>query len=304
VPARPPRTTSTLVRLTPDQVEVSFRVPAVASTAIAGADGSLWIASADDTLLRIDSTNGHVQARRTLDAYPQGLAALGGLVWALEPGELQAVDVRTNRLVRRVEAPQRPTAIASGGGALWLAGPGGVERFNPAFNAHVQVEAAPDRSPAPVAVVFGAGSAWVLHPCATAAGPSTLRRYDGGSGRAAARISVPGCPSMMAFAYTGVQVSGSDGTVDLVEAATDVVSSRHYVGVFLGGPTTILVSGGFGNTPDGLTEGVVAVDGRDGVLANIELYPRNGMTFDGTVLLRTPVSAATIAFGALWVIEP
>jgi hypothetical protein len=109
---------------------------------------------------------------------------------------------------------------------------------------------------------------------------------------------------MMAFAYTGVQVSGSDGTVDLVEAATDVVSSRHYVGVFLGGPTTILVSGGFGNTPDGLTEGVVAVDGRDGVLANIELYPRNGMTFDGTVLLRTPVSAATIAFGALWVIEP
>jgi hypothetical protein len=306
VPAHPPRIHSKLIRLAPyDGVALgTFAVPAVAPTAITAAGGSLWIASADDALLRIDPANGHVQARLTLDGYPQALTVLGDSVWVLEPGALQAVDTQNSRLARRVDVPQRPSAIAAGDGALWLAGPEGVQRFDPASSARVQVEPARDQMPAPAGLVFGAGSAWVLHPCEIAGGPSTLKRYDGRTGHPTARITVPGCPSMIATAYDAIQVGSSDGTVDLIEPATNAITSRRSVGAFLDGTMDVLMSGNVNGREYGLVPTALVVDMRDGTVSTIELYPRNGLSYAGTTHRRTPVSGAAIAFGAVWLIEP
>jgi YVTN family beta-propeller protein len=170
--------------------------------------GSLWVASGERTVTRVDPETGEIRARiRDVETGESdgGIAVGGGSVWVAGPlqgSPLTRIDPRTNRVLARVTLPKfRSNGIAVGGGDVWVsdAGSDQVWRVDPLRNvaigtAHVGA--------APVGVLSAHGSIWVAN-----AGDGTLTRIDPITGRVVTTVEVGGSPNGLAATDDAVWVT-------------------------------------------------------------------------------------------------
>jgi YVTN family beta-propeller protein len=170
--------------------------------------GSIWVASGERTVTRVDQETGQVRARiRDVETGESngGIAVGEGSVWVAGPlqgSPLTRIDPRTNRVLARVTLPKfRSNGIAVGGGDVWVsdAGSDQVWRVDPLRNvaigtAHVGA--------APVGVLSAHGSIWVAN-----AGDGTLTRIDPITGRVVATIEMGGSPNGLAATDDAVWVT-------------------------------------------------------------------------------------------------
>jgi len=107
--------------------------------------GSLWIASSvDDTILRVDPNDGHVNRQiriRGVGGTAAGPAAIvvgDDSIWVADAldNRVTRIDPRTESVVATIAVGARPTAVAVGAGGVWAlnAGDGSVSHIDPATN--------------------------------------------------------------------------------------------------------------------------------------------------------------------------
>jgi streptogramin lyase len=92
------------------------------ATSLAVADGSLWVTQYDIArLLRIDLKTGKVVARVDVHGSPGGVISAAGAVWVhdWERGRLLKVDPHTNQIVKTVKVGTNNSDLAFAAGAVW-----------------------------------------------------------------------------------------------------------------------------------------------------------------------------------------
>jgi len=137
--------------------------PANSEGGITVSGDSVWMASGDTTLSRIDPATGKVRQRITVPAGSQNPVYADGLVWITSKASnvLTAIDAVNGRVAASVPVPGGPHFVAAGGGAVWTIGQndGVVTRIDPRAKRVVA------RINANIAgfggdVTYGAGSVW------------------------------------------------------------------------------------------------------------------------------------------------
>jgi YVTN family beta-propeller protein len=170
--------------------------------------GSLWVASGDRTISRIDQVTGRVVSRiRDVDV----AASLGGIaigrdsVWVAGPMQesmVTRIDPRRNAIAAKIFIQKfRLNGIAVGSDGVWVSDVGSdqVWQIDPALNEPV---GATKVGFAPLGVAYGDGSIWVAN-----SGDGTVSRIDEGSGRIVATIDVGGSPNGIVATEDGVWVT-------------------------------------------------------------------------------------------------
>ena len=157
---------------------------------------SLWFASGNRTISRIDLETGRVVTRiHDVDALPGlgGIAIGQGSVWVAGPYQdsmVTRIDPRRNAIVAKILVQVfRLNGIALGGGAVWVSDVGSdqVWAIDPVVN---QPSGTTKVGVAPLGVAYGNGSIWIAN-----SGDGTVSRIDPATGRIAATISVGGSPN-------------------------------------------------------------------------------------------------------------
>jgi YVTN family beta-propeller protein len=170
--------------------------------------GSIWFASGERTITRIDQRKGRVTARihEVETGESDGAITMGaGSVWVAGPiqsSPITRIDPLRNAVLARIAVPKfRSGGATVAGGLVWIADPGSdqVWRVDPLRNIPV---ATTQVGIAPLGVVTGHGSVWVAN-----AGDGTVSRIDPVSGRVIATIAVGGSPTGLAVADDGVWVT-------------------------------------------------------------------------------------------------
>ena len=170
--------------------------------------GSLWYASGERTITRIDPRTGRVTARiRPVSTGESdgAITAGAGSVWVAGPSQgspLTRIDPRTNDVLARIAVSKfRSGGAVVAGGDVWVADVGGdhVWRIDPSRN--VPVSTTPV-GVAPLGVAAGHGSVWVAN-----AGDGTVSRIDPVSGRVVRTIKVGGSPTGVAVTDDAVWVT-------------------------------------------------------------------------------------------------
>jgi YVTN family beta-propeller protein len=160
---------------------------------------SLWLASGDSTITRIDPRSGHVLARIPGVATGESLGGIAfghGSVWVAGPVQdspITRIDPRTNRVVARIPLQKfRSNGIATTRDGVWVSdiGSNQVWRILPSRNVPVSTVQV---GLAPLGVAAGAGSLWVAN-----SGDGTVTRIDPVSGRVVETIAVGGSPNGIA----------------------------------------------------------------------------------------------------------
>jgi YVTN family beta-propeller protein len=170
--------------------------------------GSLWLASGDNVIARIDLTTGRLAARIPgvdTGESNSGIAPGFGSVWVagpLQESPVTRIDPRRNDV--EVEIPLhkfRGSGIAVGGGGVWVSDVGGdqVWRIDPARNS-------PSGSTkvglGPLGVAYGAGSIWVAN-----SGDGTVSRIDPVTAKVVETIDLGGSPNSIAVVGDEVWVT-------------------------------------------------------------------------------------------------
>jgi YVTN family beta-propeller protein len=152
--------------------------------ALATGEGSLWVASQDNVVARLEAETGRLVARIRAVPKPEALAVGAGGVWvaAATAATVARIDPRTNRVTRSIPIGGIPTAVATGARSVWVVTPaeGLLWRIDPRTNsvtARIAVGANP------TAVVVSNGSVWVALGSA-----GTLVRVDPGRGAVAQKV--------------------------------------------------------------------------------------------------------------------
>jgi YVTN family beta-propeller protein len=167
--------------------------------------GSVWLASGDRTITRIDAQTGRVVTRiGGVDTAPSlgGIAVGADSVWvagALQESMLTRIDPRRNAVSARIFFEQfRLNGIALGGGGVWVSDVGNdqVWLIDPARNMPV---GATKVGPQPLGVGSGAGSIWVAN-----SGDGTVSRIDPASRRVVETITVGGSPNEIVATDDGI----------------------------------------------------------------------------------------------------
>ena len=118
--------TSYLVQIDPaTREEVRRRAIPIQGTAIAVADGALWVAAGDvDEVWRFDPRTLAVEERVPVGLFPADLATGGGAVWVANElgGTVSRIDTRTSRVTQTIEIGDAPRFVAFGHGSLWVTG--------------------------------------------------------------------------------------------------------------------------------------------------------------------------------------
>jgi DNA-binding SARP family transcriptional activator/streptogramin lyase len=131
--------------------------------ALATGFGSLWVASQDGLVARIDPTRDRLIAAIPGVRAPQALAAGEGAVWLTEATRpaVTRIDPRTNRIVRRLPLGALPTAVAVGAGSVWVAtSDGRIWRIDPTAN---RIRATITTAGAPIAVEPAGRLMWIAY---------------------------------------------------------------------------------------------------------------------------------------------
>jgi len=166
--------------------------------------GSLWLASGDDVIARIDLATGRLAARiPEVDTGESnsGIAPGFGSVWVagpLQESPVTRIDPRRNDVEVRIPLHKfRGSGIAVGGGAVWVSDVGGdqVWRIDPALNSPA---GSTKVGVGPLGVAYGAGSIWVAN-----SGDGTVSRIDPVTARVVETIDVGGSPN-------GIVVAGDE----------------------------------------------------------------------------------------------
>ncbi|MGH3136905.1 MAG: BTAD domain-containing putative transcriptional regulator [Gaiellaceae bacterium] len=170
--------------------------------------GSLWFASGERTITRIDPASGRVLKRiPDVDSTGSlgGIAIGAGSVWVagpLQESMVTRIDPRRNAIVAKIFVQKfRLNGIVVGGAGVWASDVGSdqVWLIDPVMNepaGTTQVGAAP------LSVAFAGGSIWVAN-----SGDGTVSRIDGTSGRIVGTISVGGSPNGIAASEDGIWVT-------------------------------------------------------------------------------------------------
>ena len=170
--------------------------------------GSLWFASGNRTISRIDPLTGRVTARiRPVETGQSngGIATGEGSVWVAGPfggSPLTRIDPTRNRVFAKIAVPKfRSSGVTVAGGSVWVtdAGNDHVWRIDPGRNVAV---ATAEVGLAPLGVAFGHGSIWVAN-----AGDGTVSRIDPVTARVAGTIQVGGSPTGLAVTNDAVWVT-------------------------------------------------------------------------------------------------
>jgi YVTN family beta-propeller protein len=170
--------------------------------------GSLWYASGEQTISRINPRTGRVTARiRDVETGESNGAITVGAdsVWVAGPlqgSPLTRIDPGRNTVLVRIPLSKfRSGGATVAGGDVWVADVGGdhVWRIDPSRNVPVSTTQV---GVAPLGVVSGHGSVWVAN-----AGDGTVSRIDPVSGRVIKTIDVGGSPNGLAVADDGVWVT-------------------------------------------------------------------------------------------------
>lgn len=168
---------------------------------------SLWYASGERTISRIDPRTARVTARIRPVSTGESNGGIGigaGSVWVAGPVQgspLTRIDPVRNRVLARIAIPKFRSSGITVGRDVWVSDAGGdqVWRVDPLRNvavgtAHVGA--------APVGVAFGHGSIWVAN-----AGDGTVSRIDPVTGRVVRTITVGGSPNGLAVTDDAVWVT-------------------------------------------------------------------------------------------------
>jgi YVTN family beta-propeller protein len=170
--------------------------------------GSLWFASGEQTISRIDPRTGRVTARIrpvTTGESDGAITTGAGSVWVAGPVQgspLTRIDPSGNAVLARIALSKfRSGGATVAGGNVWVADPGGdkVWRVDPMRNVPVSTT---DVGAAPIGVVSGHGSVWVAN-----AGDGTVSRIDPVTGRVIRTIAVGGSPNGLAVTDDAVWVT-------------------------------------------------------------------------------------------------
>ena len=170
--------------------------------------GSLWFASGEQTISRIDPRTGRVTARIrpvTTGESDGAITTGAGSVWVAGPVQgspLTRIDPRRNVVLARIALSKfRSGGATVAGGNVWVADPGGDKmwRVDPMRNVPVSTT---DVGVAPIGVVSGHGSVWVAN-----AGDGTVSRIDPVTGRVIRTIAVGGSPNGLAITDDAVWVT-------------------------------------------------------------------------------------------------
>jgi YVTN family beta-propeller protein len=179
--------------------------------------GALWIASsADDSVLRLDPTTGHVVAVIRVAAVgartagPYGIAVGDGSVWVTDAlaSRVSRIDPHLNTVSATIVVGRRPTAIVIGGGRAWV--------LNRDDGTVMAIDSATDRvitsakvGTGATGIAEGAGAVWVTvagsapttHPVAPPAAAEPLPasicgRLDAGRGSAPTSLIASDLPRL------------------------------------------------------------------------------------------------------------
>jgi YVTN family beta-propeller protein len=168
-----------------------------ASASIAVGFGSVWFASANSNVARLDPSSGEITAALFSGAVPSGIAVDSQSVWVANRGDntVYRFSPTTNLPVSTPSVPSGPTAIATGEGAVWIADGGfdAVSRIDPNSGSTVNTPVGKH----PSAVAYGAGAVWV-----TNGNDGTVYRIDPATSQVTAKIHVGNAPE-------GITVSGN-----------------------------------------------------------------------------------------------
>jgi glutamine cyclotransferase len=198
---------------------------------IAAGAGSVWVASADGAITRIDPATNAVVATIQFDdpplTYPK-VDFADGAVWATAYGKFRVVkiDPATNQVVETIRTASFVNDIEVGNGVLWYSSfeSGAVVRVDLATN----TEVARVPVPAPAYVLLTEDAVWV----SSAMDQSKITRIDPATNTVAATITLeqstgPKFAVDETSLWTGAAEHGwaSDGSVTRLDLATNQVTA-------------------------------------------------------------------------------
>jgi YVTN family beta-propeller protein len=198
--------------------------------------GSVWVASGNGTISRIDPKANLVTQTFPLDNTPSGIAYGDGAVWFTtnEDRRLRRISPAANKIGGGIPVGNGPSDVAVGNGAVWVA-----NRFDdtvtkvPTGEGDEKVFRA---GLTPTGIAVGAGAIWISNEAA-----GTVSRLDPKSGALQA-ITVGNGPSGIAVGAGGVWVANSiDGTVSRINPADNSVAAATPVGK---GPAGVAIAAG------------------------------------------------------------
>jgi YVTN family beta-propeller protein len=169
---------------------IDARVGNAVDGSIAVGFGSVWFASANSTIARIDPDSGRVTDTLVGGYSPSAIAVGEGHVWVANAGDNTVYEISpaTNQPVAKPGVSRGPTAVTVGGGGVWVASgiASQVTRIDPA--AGTTVTAIPVGNH-PSAIAYGGGAVWVAN-----ADDGTVSRIDPANNAVTKTIKIGNAP--------------------------------------------------------------------------------------------------------------
>jgi ABC-type transport system substrate-binding protein/DNA-binding SARP family transcriptional activator/streptogramin lyase len=250
--------------------------------AAVSADGSLWVASAEeDAVYRINPVTDSLVQAIAVGSGPSALATTGSDVWVVNTldGSVSRINVAVDRVVQTVVVGGEPTGIASGSGLLWVTddAASSLLALNPVSGQPV----ARVKLPSPgYGVAFGAGSLWVTSPSR-----NSVTRVNPHTDSAYRPIRVGSGPTAVVFGLGSVWIANE---LDSTVTRLDPVTGRAATIPAGDGVDALMTSGHF----------IWAADRLATALTRIGV--RGGGTGSTLPLGGTPVALAAVD-GRIWV---
>ena len=178
--------------------------------ALAYGFGALWVVDAGDRKLReLDPGDGHVLGLANTSIDPVAVTILDR-VWVLAAGNatVDGYNPQTLTQDRSGRGLFSPTSVTVGSGVLWVATRDGLCRVLPTGGDASTV----DTGGAASLVAAGGQLVWLT------SATGEVRAFDPATSRVLSRAALPGRPTAIAAAGTGVAVATDDGTISYLDA--------------------------------------------------------------------------------------
>jgi YVTN family beta-propeller protein len=181
-------------------------IPTGAGRAVAGSIafgfGSVWFASANSIVKRIDPNYENVIATLYSGEAPSGIAVDDEAIWVANTAsrDVYKFSPTTNDLITTSSVCSRPSAVATGGGAVWIAcgDSNAVTRIDPLTGSPSSITV----GSRPSAIAYGFGAVWVAN-----AGDGTVSRIDPTTYKVTETITVGNAPEGIAVDENRVWVA-------------------------------------------------------------------------------------------------
>jgi YVTN family beta-propeller protein len=145
---------------------------AVTGSVAVGFD-SVWFASENSNVVRLDPSPGRIIATEASGASPSGIAVDNQSVWVANRGDnnVSRFSPTTSKRTKDFTVSAGPAAITTGAGAVWVAARefNSVTRIDPLSGSTVTISV----GRRPSALAYGAGAVWVAN-----GGDGTISRID------------------------------------------------------------------------------------------------------------------------------